>query len=237
MKVQQSSSVKKVLILAVILALPGFCYYLLQDKGKNSYKPLPKYGDKELTGTFHSKRGVEIPDTAFHKVDAFEMHALPDGAPLVFSVDSGVCVVGFFSLTNRVLADKINGALNKMAMRFEKNGMVRFVSIGIDSIRDGKSELAQYASSFGYRGDHWTWLYGKGAAGISSLSQEQFLLDVVPDDKGGFIQGSKVALLDSHHRIRGFYDTTLPQDVDRLFDEIKLLLTEEIRNISVNKNE
>lgn len=237
MKVQQSSSVKKTMILAVILALPGFCYYLLQDKGKNSYKPLPKYGKKELAGTFHSKRGVEIPDTLYHQVTPFAMKMLPDGNTYVFSIDSGVCVVGFFSLTNRVLADKINGALNKMASRFEKNSMVRFVSINVDSLYDGKSELAQYAASFGYGGSHWDWLYGKPAAEISSLSQEQFLLDVVPDGKGGFIQGPKVVMLDSHQRIRGFYDTTLPQDVDRLFDEVKLLLTEEIRNISVNKNE
>ncbi|WP_036602551.1 SCO family protein [Olivibacter sitiensis] len=237
MERRQKFSVKKILILVIILALPGFCYYLLQDKGKNSYKPLPKYGKKELAGTFHTKRGKEIPDTVFHTVDSFRMNSLPDGANYLFSLDSGVCVVGFFSLENRSLADKMNGVIKMLASRFIKNGMVSFVSIDIDSERDRPENLLRYRSGLDYRGEHWVWLYGWNSEAITSLAQNQFLVDVLPNGEDGFIESPNLVLLDSHQRIRGFYDVTSTKEVDRLFDEIKLLLTEEIRNISVNKDE
>ena len=38
----------KVLILVTILAVPGFLYYLLQEKGKNRYKPLAIYGPSKI---------------------------------------------------------------------------------------------------------------------------------------------------------------------------------------------
>lgn len=240
MSYQQNSnwSVKKILILVVILALPGFCYYLLKEKGENSYKPLPKYGEKELSGTYHTRRGEEIPDTVFHTVESFSLLSLREGGrPFVFKQDYGVSVVGFYHLGNRSLADKINAALNKMAVRFAQNEMVRFYSINVDSIRDAPIDMVEYADSYDYKGPNWVWLYGASPERIKSIGQEQFLIDIVPMGDGGFIQSPSLVLVDSHARIRGVYDATLQRDVDKLFDETKLLLTEEIRNISVNKNE
>jgi len=45
-----------------------------------------------------------------------------------------------------------------------------------------------------------------------------------------FIIGSNYLLLDTKGRIRGIYDINVKTDIDRLEDEIKLLLVEEIRN-------
>ncbi|HCN84178.1 MAG TPA: electron transporter, partial [Sphingobacteriaceae bacterium] len=63
-----SFPVKKILILVTILAVPGFLYYLLQDKGKNRYHPLSYFGPKQLANTFHTTRGKKIPDTVYHTI-------------------------------------------------------------------------------------------------------------------------------------------------------------------------
>ena len=64
---------KKILILVTILAVPGFLYYLLQEKGKNRYKPLAIYGPKKVASTFHSVRGKQIPDTIYHTIADFKL--------------------------------------------------------------------------------------------------------------------------------------------------------------------
>ena len=63
--------ISTILILAAILVMPGFLYYLLQDQGKNRYRPLPIFGPKVVASTFHSVRGKQIPDTIYHVVDDF----------------------------------------------------------------------------------------------------------------------------------------------------------------------
>ena len=68
------SLIKKILILVMILALPGFLYYLLTVKGENRYHSLPKFGPKELAKTTHRVKGKDIPDTIYHKLSDFRLH-------------------------------------------------------------------------------------------------------------------------------------------------------------------
>ncbi|MNU02160.1 hypothetical protein D3C72_2457850 [compost metagenome] len=42
--------------------------------------------------------------------------------------------------------------------------------------------------------------------------------------------GSSYVLIDTKRRIRGFYDITMKKEAERLSDEVKLLVVEEIRN-------
>jgi len=66
--------VKKTLILVLILALPGFLYYLLTAEGRNRYKPLPVYGPKLLAKTSHKVNGNDIPDTIYHHLPGFKLY-------------------------------------------------------------------------------------------------------------------------------------------------------------------
>ena len=75
------SLVKKILILVMILALPGFLYYLLTVKGKNRYHPLPKFGPKVLAKTTHRVKGKDIPDTIYHTLGDFHFFD-QDGKPV-----------------------------------------------------------------------------------------------------------------------------------------------------------
>src|ERR1700743_603019 len=90
------TSVKKIIILVLILALPGFLYYLLTAEGKNRYKPLPIFGPKTLTGTSHKFHGKEIPDTNYHTVADFNLTD-QNGKPVSFkSFDGKILVISFF---------------------------------------------------------------------------------------------------------------------------------------------
>lgn len=231
----KSFSVKKILILVIILAFPGFCYYLLQEKGKNRYKPLPFYGEKKLTGTFHSRRGKQIPDTLYHIVKPFSM-TNSDGRPVVFGPDSGVAVVSLFYTGNKDLSMPINTAMKRIAERFSRNEMVRLYSLAIDPTVDTAPKLKLYKEKLGNY-NRWNFLAGDNREGVAKIVRNEFLLDVVYDATAepSFVYSSSIVLLDSQRRIRGYYNALLGEEVDKLTDEIKLLLTEEFRNISVSE--
>ncbi|GAA4783690.1 hypothetical protein GCM10023231_09180 [Olivibacter ginsenosidimutans] len=230
---QKAFSFKKVLILVTILALPGFCYYLLQEKGKNRYKPLPFYGEKKLAGTFHSRRGKQIPDTIYHTVKSFAMQSSA-GTQVTFGPDSGVALVNLFYTGNRQLADPMNMAMRKVAERFQKNGMVKLYSLTVDPRTDTPDRLKAYHKQWGDF-KQWYFLSARDPEEVMGLARESFLLDVVydPQRKPPFTHSSSIVLLDSQRRIRGYYNALIDEEVNRLIDEVKLLLTEEYRNISV----
>jgi protein SCO1/2 len=58
------------------------------------------------------------------------------------------------------------------------------------------------------------------------------LIEAMPveGDSTKFIISNQFVLLDSEKRIRGFYDISLRSELDRLEDEIKVQLVEEVRN-------
>jgi len=228
-------SIKKIIILAGVLILPGFCYYLLQEKGQNRYKSLPIYGEKKLTGTFHSKRGQQIPDTAYHAIQPFDLLDT-EGKRVTFDPDSGVSVVSFFYTGNQELADAMQSAMQRVATRFAKNRMVSLFSITVDPLHDKPDKLAAYRKKWGMF-PHWEFLSIDSAAQVKAIAQRQFLLDVVypPKPDLPIVHSSRIVLVDSQHRIRGYYDAIVNQEVDQLIDEVTLLLTEEYRNISVNQ--
>jgi len=231
----KSFSFKKSLILVIILALPGFCYYLLQEKGKNRYKPLPFYGEKHLAGTFHSRRGKQIPDTVYHAVRPFSMKDI-NGQSITFEPDSGVAVLSLFYTGNEMLAHPIQVAMQKIAKRFQKNEMVHLYSLTVDPERDTPQQMQAYRAEWGNY-SRWKFLIADNRKQITHIARTELLLDVVYNEHGTppITHSSAIVLLDSKRRIRGYYDALLKEDVDRLVDEFTLLLTEEFRNISVSR--
>src|SRR5690606_33556547 len=94
--IRQTKGLKKIIVLAVILILPGFLYYLLEKQGENRYKSLPIYGEKVLTGRFGDRVGKKVPDRLFHEVARFSLTD-QEGQPMdVLANDTSVAVVNFF---------------------------------------------------------------------------------------------------------------------------------------------
>jgi len=92
----KTNILKKIIILALILALPGFLYYLLTVQGKNRYQPLPFFGPKQLAKTTHKFKGKDIPDTLYHTLSDFNLKD-QDGNPVSFKTFEGkIFAVNFF---------------------------------------------------------------------------------------------------------------------------------------------
>ncbi len=231
-----SSNKKKistVLILAAILVMPGFLYYLLQDQGKNRYKPLPIFGPKVVASTFHSVRGKQIPDTIYHLVDDFSL-TNQVGNNITFTNWKGKVVVVnlFYSQVNSDGSKLAMKAMHEFNELYQKNQMVHLASLSVDD-KDSAKALADFAKIWSAEPKKWDILSGDTNT-INKLVKTSLLLDAVNQSTSKerkFIYSNKIVLLDTKHRIRGFYEASNKEALSKLDDEIKVLIAEELRNI------
>ncbi|CAM3770027.1 SCO family protein [Mucilaginibacter galii] len=224
-----SLKVKKIIVLVLILAVPGFLYYLLTVKGKNRYKPLAIYGPKQVAKTGHRYHGKYIPDTIYHKIGNFELTNQLGKPVTVKDFEYKVFVVNFFYANCPEVCAAVNKNIERLAWAYRKNRMVKFVSITVDPQRDNPAVLLNYAKTYRLPADKWMFLTGDTSV-TYNLARKGFLVNAV---KAGdeFIFSNQLILIDAEKRIRGNYNGTSLPDVVRLNDEIKVQISEELRKI------
>ncbi|MFB2119584.1 SCO family protein [Parapedobacter sp. 2B3] len=228
-----TSGIKKILILATILILPGFLYFLLERKGENRYQNLPIYGEKTLTGTFTNRMGKQVPDTLFHQITPFSLTDAHGDPVSVLMNDTTISVVNFFFTRCATFCKHMNDEMNRVAERFAGNGMVNFYTLTVDTVYDTPEVLRAYAEVYQPDTKKWHFLTS-GEDDVYEIARNGFLVDAVRDTtrEANFIHSSSLILVDSKRRIRGYYDVNTKKEVDRLIDEVKLLLVQEIRETS-----
>ncbi|EEI91692.1 hypothetical protein HMPREF0765_2735 [Sphingobacterium spiritivorum ATCC 33300] len=232
----QNTSRKKgistLIILAMVLLVPGFLYILVNRMGaSNEYVKLPIYGEKQLAGTVSRKMGREIKDTLYHQVPVIQFTDMYGKQISFIDNDTTVSVVHLFYTKDKSFSRTMINRLNKVATNLKRNHKVRFYSISADPASDTPEVLQAYTK--GYRPDEKRWFFlTNPSVDILQFAREQLLLDAMkdPQDSSKIIIGSSYLLLDSHRRIRGFYDLNLNTELERLEDEVKLQLVEEYRN-------
>ncbi|KEQ29919.1 SCO family protein [Pedobacter antarcticus] len=228
------TSIKKVLILVSILAVPGFLYYALVKEGKNRYKPLPFFGPKEVASTFHSKMGKQIPDTIYHMLPDFKLLNQAADSVTWKSYEGKIIVLNLFYTQGDNYAVEFAGKAMKNYMNtYRKNPLVHAISLSIDPVADKPSELKKYADKIGANAGKWDLLSGDSTE-IYQWINKGLYIDAHQGIENGekkFIYSNLFVLLDPQHRIRGYYDATNQEALSKLDDEIKVLIAEELRNV------
>src|ERR1700748_2503215 len=118
------SLIKKILILVLILALPGFLYYLLTVKGENRYHSLPKFGPKHLSKTTHRVKGKDIPDTIFYTLPDFKLTDQNGKDISLSTFNDKIFVVGFFYSRCPDVCKVMNRNIKFLDSVYVKNKMV-----------------------------------------------------------------------------------------------------------------
>jgi protein SCO1/2 len=225
--------IKKILILVTILAVPGFLYYLLKEKGKNRYKPLPYFGPKVVAGTFHTYHGDKIPDTIYHQVGNFHLVNQANDSVSFDTYNGKILIVNlFYTQGNNFGVNFANKAIQAFEASYSTNKALNFVGISIDPKDDSPAVLKQYGEKLGAKPGKWDLLTGDSAE-VYNLINKQLFVDALKKDENGktkFIYSNLFVLLDTKHRIRGYYEATSQEALAKLDDEIKVLILEELRN-------
>ena len=224
--------IKKILILVTILAVPGFLYYLLQDKGKNRYKPLPFFGPKSVAATFRSVRGTKIPDTNYHQVSDFKLLNQSGDTLSWKNFEHKIIILNLFYTNDNPATKTANNALSVLQKTYSRNKVINYVSLSVDPSRDTPEALTAYAAKVKAVPGKWNLLTGDSTQ-VYNFINKQLFIDAYQKTENGqprFVYNNLFLLLDTKHRIRGYYDISNQEAYTKLDDEIKVLIVEELRN-------
>lgn len=214
-------------ILAVLLGVPALIFVILHQFGKNHYD-LPYYFPQ--INDFGEAVVVDG-DTIFLKTPDFE---LTDQNGRKFSSDKmrgNITVTDFFFTRCGTICPKISSELTRVQGVFKDNEDVLLISMTIDPKHDTTEVLSAYATEYEAIEDKWFFLTGDKRE-IYDLAIKGFKLPVAdaseynPDITNiddTFIHSEKLLLIDKDGYVRGIYDGTNKEDVDRLIVEISVL--------------
>lgn len=222
-------------ILLVVLAVPALFYIALKGLSENHYK-LRKYipvidstTGEPVRGRQINDFGQEVEDTLFRKVSTFSLID-QSGQPVTSDlVKDKIHIAAFFFTRCGTICPKISTQLSRVQDVFRDQSSIRLLSFSVDPLHDTPAIMQAYAKKYDAITGKWYFLTGDKAQ-IYTLAQHGYFLPVV--DKGldygkpdeTFIHTEKVVLVDKQGYIRGFYDGTDKEDVDRLILETRVLL-------------
>lgn len=139
-----------------------------------------------------------------------------------------IYVADFIFLSCPTICPIMNKELKRVYEVFKDNEDISFISHTIDPDNDSISVLKMYSEHLGVNSNKWHFLYGEKQI-IYDLAESGYFSKAYKDSEapGGYVHSGGFILVDKNRHIRGVYDGTSKQDVDRLIKEIVILLGEE----------
>ncbi len=215
---KKASLTGKTFILLAILVMPSLAY-LFMTTGTNRFKKLPYFGPKEELNA----KG----DTLYHSIPAFSFTDQNGNVVSDKDLDGKIYVAGFFFASCQGTCPKITNQLFRVQDRFKAVRDLKILSFTVDPQRDSVAALDAYGKKFMVNPKKWFLLTGEKAK-IYELAMKGYFANAGAGIKGteDFMHTENVLLIDKEKHIRGIYEATNPKEVDRLMDEITVLLTE-----------
>jgi protein SCO1 len=181
-------------------------------------KPLPIYGEKELSGR----------DTIYHTISNFRFLNQDSSFVTNETVKGKVYVADFFFTSCRTICPIMKSQMLRVYEQFKNNPDVMILSHTIDPEYDTVGLLRDYAQRLGVSSNTWHFLTGS-KDDIFTIAERSYFITAMEDESepDGFIHSGAFLLIDRKQRIRGKYDGTKSHDVDRLIKDITRLKKEQ----------
>lgn len=187
---------------------------------------LPVYGNKTLGTT--TVDGKQIIDSVDYVIPTFNLSDQKGQAISSATVKGKIHVADFFFTSCPSICPPMKKQMLRIYDKYQTNDDVVLLSYSIDPKRDSIERLNSYAHKLGIsNSDKWHFLTGNKDS-IYSLATG-YLVSAAedPDAPGGHIHDGNFILIDKHSRIRGYYDGTVAESVDKLLKDMDILLKEE----------
>ena len=202
-----------------LLLISSFLFFACL-RGPESVTELPVLGAE----TIFNEQGEQ--DTIYKKINSFSFINQDSNYIEAADVKGKVYVVDFFFTSCPTICPKMTKQMLRVYEEFEGNDQVKFISHSIDTRHDSVPVLNAYAEKLNVSSDQWHFVTGS-REDIYDIA-EQYMVSAMEDETapGGYIHSGAFILMDGQHRIRGYYDGVLPEDVDQLMLDINTLLAE-----------
>ena len=185
-------------------------------KFNNDVKILPISGNRDIN---------EKGDTVYHTIPDFKTVNQYGDSIKSINLDNNIYVADFFFTTCPSICPTMHRNMLKVYEEFKDMPDLKIVSYTIDPRHDSVAVLKNYADKLGLEGNRWWLLQGKKEE-IYQLSSSYLVTTPQEDTKEKFIHDGYFILVDKQKRIRGQYDGTKTDSVDKLIADIKILKAE-----------
>ena len=204
----------------LLLLVPAglICWFLIAKKEDRPVRYLAYFGPKNA---------LKINDTTYHLIPPF---AFTDQFNQPFNQDSTnnkIYVTEYFFTTCGSICPVMNANLERVYREFGDRPDFLILSHTVDPETDSVQVLMDYAKKHGVNDRRWLFVTGSKPA-LYAVARKGYLLNAEEGNGGAddFIHTQNFALVDKDHHIRGFYDGTDSLEVNRLIQEIKILMKE-----------
>ncbi|MFA6277538.1 MAG: SCO family protein [Pedobacter sp.] len=190
-------------------------------------KKLPIYGQREAK-IIKEKDGTERVDTVYQTIPAFKF-LNQDSTYITQDMFKGkIYVADFFFTSCTTICPTMHRNLKTVYEQYKGNPDILFLSHTIDFKYDKPSVLKKYAQKLGVDVPQWQFVYGSKDE-IYNLAEKSYLTVVKEDSTAtdGYIHQGWLVLIDKEKRMRGAYDGTKTEEVEKLKKDIVTLLAEE----------
>lgn len=186
---------------------------------------LPILGQKEaVTKTVNGKT---VTDSVDHTIPDFRFVSQYGDTVSAKTLDGKIYVADFFFTTCPTICPKMKTQLKRIYDRFKGNSRVMLLSHTIDPTHDSVAVLREFAQNLGVEGRQWLFVTGNKEA-IYDIGQNSYMVSAAEDASapGGVVHSGAFILVDTQKRIRGIYDGTTIEGVDKLMADMDKLLAE-----------
>lgn len=170
------------------------------------------------------KAGKEI----HYKIGKFEFTNTAGEKITELNTANKVYVADFFFTSCPTICPVMKTQLLRVFDKYKSNKDFLILSHTIDPEHDSLSVLSSYKKRL-IGGENSSWQFLRAEKMYThTLAQKQYFVSALEDktavDAGGFVHSGAFVLVDKNQHIRGVYDGTKEEEVDKLINDIEKLL-------------
>jgi protein SCO1/2 len=200
--------------LLFILTVSSFLLLLSCQTKKHD---LPIFGERIVTGA----------DTVYHKIAPFKFVDQDSSIVTNETYKGKIYVADFFFTSCRTICPIMKTQMVRLYELTKDMDDVMLLSHTIDPEFDTVALLHDFAKRLGVEAKRWHFVTGAKDS-IYKIAQTSYFATAMEDktEPDGFIHSGAFLLIDKKGRIRGKYDGTKEEDVNKLIGDIKILRLE-----------
>lgn len=190
-------------------------------------KKLPVFGQREVNT--REVDGKQVTDTVYHTIAPFEFTNQDNQTITNETFKGKIYVADFFFTSCRTICPIMKTQMLRVYEKIQDDPDVLILSHTIDPEYDTVALLHDFAKRLDVKTEKWHFASGQPKDYVFNLAQTSYFATAMEDkaEPDGFIHSGAFLLIDRKGRIRGKYDGTKEEDVNRLITDINVLKGEQ----------
>lgn len=193
------------------------------ENQKNKKAEFPVLGRKQYVEKIVD--GKTVTDTVDHTIPDYKLVNQDSNWVTPETFEGKVYVADFFFTSCPTICPTMKKEMLRVYEAYKDHDEVGIISHTIDPEYDTVALLKDFAEKLDVEAPKWNFVTGE-KEDIYELGQKGYMVTAMEDENeaGGYLHSGAFVLVDKERKIRGVYDGTRSEEVDKLIADIELLL-------------